>query len=58
MGLIFTNDLCIGCNKCIRACSCIGANISVEENGKERIEVDPNKCIACGACLDTWCKRI
>ena len=52
MGLIFTNDLCIGCNKCIRACSCIGANISVEENGKERIEVDPNKCIACGACLD------
>ena len=27
-GLVFTNDRCIGCNKCIRACSCIGACVS------------------------------
>ena len=23
--LVFTNDLCIGCNKCISACSCMGS---------------------------------
>ena len=49
--LVFTNDKCIGCNKCINACSCNGANIAVNENGKNRIEVDPDKCIACGACF-------
>lgn len=52
MTLIYTNDQCIGCNKCISACSCAGANISVIENGKNRIEVDEKKCIACGACMD------
>lgn len=52
MALIFTNDKCIGCNKCIRACSCVGANISAVEDGKSRIEVDEKKCIACGACFD------
>lgn len=52
MELVFTNDKCIGCNKCIRACSCTGANISVTEDGKTRIEVDNQKCVACGACFD------
>ncbi|MBQ9438886.1 MAG: EAL domain-containing protein, partial [Lachnospiraceae bacterium] len=54
-GLVYTNDKCIGCNKCIRACSCIGANISTEPNeeGKSRIEVDGSRCVACGACFDT-----
>lgn len=52
MALVFTNDKCIGCNKCIRACSCVGANVSVIQDGKNRIEVDPSKCIACGACFD------
>lgn len=28
------------------------ANIAVNENGQNRIEVDPDKCIACGACFD------
>lgn len=50
--LVYTNDKCIGCNKCINACSCNGANIAANENGQNRIEVDPNKCIACGACFD------
>lgn len=50
-GLVYTNDKCIGCNKCINACSCDGANVAVNVDGKNRIEVDPNKCIACGACL-------
>ena len=52
MGLVKTNENCIGCNKCIRACSCIGANVAVEKDRGNIIEVDPNKCIACGACID------
>ena len=52
MKLVYTNDACIGCNKCIRACSCIGACIADEEAGNSRINVDENKCIACGACID------
>ena len=50
--LIFTNENCIGCNKCTHACSCEGACISREVDGKMRIEADPNRCVACGACLD------
>ena len=52
MGLVSTNDKCIGCNKCIRACSSMGANIAVERGRGNVIDVDPEKCIACGACLD------
>ena len=52
MGLVSTNENCIGCNKCIRACSCTGANIAVEKDRGNVIEVDPVKCIACGACID------
>lgn len=51
-GLVFTNDKCIGCNKCISVCSCIGACVSTEKDDKNRIDVDGSKCIACGACFD------
>ncbi|MCR5322544.1 MAG: EAL domain-containing protein [Lachnospiraceae bacterium] len=53
-GLVFTNENCIGCNKCIRACSCVGACISTEpdENGNSRIVVNGSLCVACGACFD------
>ncbi|MCR4907222.1 MAG: 4Fe-4S binding protein [Lachnospiraceae bacterium] len=52
--LVYTNDNCVGCNKCISACSCMGACVSTEpdENGASRIEVDKDKCIACGACFE------
>ena len=52
--LIYTNDNCVGCNKCISACSCMGACISTEpdEDGCSRIVVDGSKCIACGSCFD------
>lgn len=50
--IVFTNDNCIGCNKCIKVCSAIGACISKEEHGKARIEVDGSKCVACGSCID------
>ncbi len=55
-GLVRTNENCIGCNKCIRACSCTGANIAVEQDRGNIIEVDPDRCIACGACIDA-CKH-
>ncbi len=43
-GLVFTNDKCIGCNKCISACPVIVANRAVKtEAGLQRIEVDGEK---------------
>lgn len=52
-GLIFTNEKCIGCNKCISVCPVIVANRAVKtEQGLQRIEVDGERCIACGACFD------
>jgi len=50
--LVFTNDLCVGCNRCIGACSCQGANTAKNHNGENIIAVDSDKCIACGACFD------
>ena len=52
--LVYTNDNCVGCNKCISACSCMGACVSTEpdEEGRSRIEVDKDRCISCGACFD------
>ncbi|MBO7357619.1 MAG: 4Fe-4S dicluster domain-containing protein [Lachnospiraceae bacterium] len=52
MSLVKTNDKCIGCNRCIRVCNCMGANIAVERGRGNVIDVNPDKCIACGACLD------
>ncbi len=51
-GLVYTNENCIGCNKCISVCPVITANKAVELNGKSVIEVDPEKCVGCGACFD------
>ncbi len=50
--LVYTNENCIGCNKCTRVCSCEGACVSKEVDGKMRIDVDPDRCVACGACFD------
>lgn len=50
--LVFTNDECIGCNRCISVCSCMGACVSHVVDGVKRIDVDGDRCIACGACFD------
>lgn len=52
-GLVHTNDNCVGCNKCIGVCSCMGAmTANYDENHQNIIEVDGDRCIACGACFD------
>lgn len=48
--LVFTNDQCTGCNKCIRSCPVLLANVANEDGV---ITVDSEKCIACGACFDS-----
>ena len=49
MELIYTNDLCTGCNKCVRSCPVLTANIATQEG---YVTVDPDKCIVCGQCFD------
>lgn len=49
MDLIFTNDACTGCNKCVRACPVLTANIATEVG---KVVVNSDACIACGACFD------
>ena len=50
--LVFTNNNCTGCNRCISVCPVMQANHSVLENGKNEIHVDGDACIKCGACID------
>ena len=51
-GLIFTNDNCMGCNRCIAACSAPAANVARLENGKNKIHIDSRHCINCGQCIE------
>ncbi len=52
--LVYTDEKCLGCNKCIRACDCIGACVTTpnSENEEFHVSVDPKRCIACGACFE------
>ncbi len=50
--LVFTNDLCQGCNRCISVCPILSVNMSVDNGtGGQRIEVHGENCVQCGACL-------
>lgn len=46
--MVYTNENCVGCNKCIRTCPVLGANIAIGE----KIDVSEEMCIQCGACFD------
>ena len=50
-GIIFTNDNCIACNKCVSGCALMGANVSIVKNGKAHMEIDSRKCNDCGRCI-------
>lgn len=51
-GLIYTNNNCQGCNRCIDACPVIQVNYSrVSDQGKSIIDVDADSCIHCGNCI-------
>ncbi len=51
-GLIFTNDNCVGCNRCVRVCSSFGASISNSGPKNSSISINSERCIVCGACID------
>lgn len=50
-GLIYTNDNCIGCNKCVKGCPVLGANIAHTDELGSHIYVDGDKCVHCGKCM-------
>lgn len=51
--LIYTNEKCQGCNRCISVCPVLTANYSVKTSAEaQRIEVHGENCIKCGACFD------
>lgn len=51
-GLVYTNEKCIGCNRCISVCPVLTVNRAVLVDGQARIEVNEAQCINCGACFD------
>ena len=52
--LVYTNDKCQGCNRCISVCPVLTANYSTPSpiGSGTRIEVHSENCISCGACFD------
>jgi len=52
--LVFCDlDLCVGCNRCVRNCPVETANVvKLSENGKVKVDIAADKCIACGECIE------
>lgn len=50
-GLVFTNEKCQGCNRCISVCPVTQANHATMESGENIINVDGDACIHCGNCI-------
>ena len=51
--LVYTNEKCQGCNRCISICPVLTANYSITaSDGTQRVEVHGENCIKCGACFD------
>ncbi len=46
--LVFTNEKCTGCNKCVRVCPTLISNVALDGS----VRVNNDNCIACGACLE------
>ena len=51
--LVFTNDNCKGCNRCVSKCPIIAANhFEKISDDKYHIVVDGKACVKCGSCID------
>ena len=51
--LVYTNDKCIGCDKCVNACHSMGAFVYRQgDNGSHTVQINGDYCTGCGACLD------
>lgn len=50
--IIFTNEKCVGCNKCISVCPAILANQAQTVDDKNMVLVNPEACVQCGSCFD------
>ena len=44
-------EKCEGCNKCIKECPVIGANIAYIVNGSNKVKINEEMCIHCGECI-------
>ena len=51
-GLVYTNEACVGCNRCISVCPVLQANHAVVEGATNVVRVDGDSCVHCGACID------
>ena len=51
-GLVYTNEDCVGCNRCISVCPVLQANHAVTEGTGNIVKVDGDSCVHCGACMD------
>lgn len=51
-GIVFTNQNCIGCNRCVSVCPVPTANRAIRKNGKGIVLVIPENCIHCGNCIN------
>ena len=51
------NDLCTGCNRCVRKCPMEMANITYQDDeGKVKVKINDEKCVICGRCVSA-CKH-
>lgn len=48
--ILYTNNACIGCNKCVSVCPTMGANISKEGHDGKKVSIS-DRCIRCGVCI-------
>ena len=50
-------ELCVGCNRCSRACPIEMANVTYQdEDGNIKVKIDEQYCVSCGACISI-CKH-
>lgn len=50
--IVIKEENCVGCNKCIRNCRVVDANIAYVTGEGNKVKIDPEKCILCGKCIE------